>query len=235
MGAPVTTAGHPTDIPLEAPTSAGSAVASRWPARPLPRQVVRGVPSVTIETTVDELTARRFYRLYVKTFGDLAIKAVARQLLHEHEFMDEMLDERVDKYLAWSEDGEPVAMCTLTRHLETVPWISPAYFAHHFPEHTARDAVYYLGFILVDQDHRGAHLSLDLIRRLSETLIEQRAMCAYDICSYNNEVLGLADAIEALITGMADVDVATIDTQTYYRAIALGPRKMPEMRNIRRE
>ena len=57
-------------------------------------------------------------------------------------------------------------------------------------------------------------------------------MCAYDICSHNNEVLGLADAIESLITGMADVDVATIDTQTYYRAIAMGPRKMPEMRSM---
>ena len=197
-----------------------------------PRQDLRRTPTVTIETAVDEETARRFYTLYVKTFGDLTTKAVARQLLHEHEFMEEMLDPRVDKYLARDEDGEPVAMCTLTRHLETVPWISPEYFAHHYPEHTSRGAVYYLGFILVDHEHRGAHLSLDLIRRLSETLIEKRAMCAYDICSHNNQVLGLADAIESLITGMADVDVATIDTQTYYRAIAMGPRKMPEMRSM---
>lgn len=197
----------------------------------LPRQHVRQAPSVTIEGAVDEATARRFYKLYVKTFGDLEVKAVARQLLHEHEFMEEMLDPRVDKYLARDEHGEPVAMCTLTRHLETVPWISPAYFAHHYPEHIARDAVYYLGFVLVDPDHRRAHLFIDLIRRLSETLIDARAMCAYDICAYNNEVLGLADAIEGLITGMAEVDVATIDTQTYYRAIALGPSKMPEMRN----
>ena len=42
-------------------------------------------------------------------------------------------------------------MSTLTRHLETVPWISPEYFAYHFPEHTARDAVYYLGFTLVSR------------------------------------------------------------------------------------
>ncbi len=198
----------------------------------VPGQVSRRAPSVTIETAVDEQVARRFYTLYVKTFGDLATKAVARQLLHEHEFMEEMLDPRVDKYLARDEHGEPVAMCTLTRHLETVPWISPDYFAHHYPEHSARGAVYYLGFVLVDHDHRGAHLSLDLIRRLSETLIEQRAMCAYDICSHNNEVLGLSDAIASLITGMADVDVATIDTQTYYRAVAMGPLKMPEMRSM---
>ena len=78
------------------------------------------------------------------------------------------------------------------RHLETVPWISPAYFAHHYPEQTARDAVYYLGFILVDHDHRRSHLFIDLIRRVTETLVDARAMCAYDICAYNDEVLGLA-------------------------------------------
>jgi hypothetical protein len=187
-------------------------------------------PVVTIEREVDDRTAREFYKLYVETFGDLAIKAVARQLLHEDEFMVEMLDHRVDKYLARDETGVPVAMCTLTRHLETVPWISPAYFAHHYPEHTARRAVYYLGFVLVAHEHRRGHLFLELIRQVAETLVAERAMCAYDICSYNNEMIGLADAIGALLHGLADVRIETIDTQTYYNAVALGPKKMPEMR-----
>lgn len=194
----------------------------------LPQQLT---PSVTIEGSVDERTARRFYELYVATFGDLATRAVARQLLHEHEFMEEMLDPRVDKYVAWDDRGEAMAMCTLTRHLETVPWISPEYFAHHYPDHTARKAVYYLGFVLVAHEHRRSHVFVDLIRQLSKTLVEERAMCAYDICSYNNETLGLAGAIEALLKGLAEVDVTTVDTQTYYRAGALGPRKMPEMRS----
>ena len=85
--------------------------------------------AVSIEKTVDDPTASRFWKLYVETFGDLATKAVARQLLHEHEFMEEMNDERVDKYLAHDESGQAVAMCTLTNHLETVPWISADYFA----------------------------------------------------------------------------------------------------------
>ena len=48
-----------------------------------------------------------------------------------------MLDPRVHKYIAWDDDGVAVGMSTLTRHLETVPWISPDFFAYHFPEHTA--------------------------------------------------------------------------------------------------
>lgn len=180
--------------------------------------------AVTIERVVDDETARRFWALYLDTFSDLAVKAVARQVLHEHEFMEEMKDARVEKYVAWDENGEAVAMCTLTNHLETVPWISPAYFAHHYPEHTARNAVYYLGFILVARSHRRSRLFLEMIRRVSETLVEKRAMCGYDICAFNNEAFGLSTSLDTMLQSMAHIDVAAVDTQTYYRAIAIGPR-----------
>jgi hypothetical protein len=193
----------------------------------MPRQMA---PAVSIETTVDDTTAVRFWELYLETFGDLKTLAVARQLLHEHEFMEEMRDERVDKYLARDESGEAVAMCTLTTHLETVPWISPDYFAHHYPEHTARGVVYYLGFILVAHEHRRSHVFLEMIQQVAGTIIDQRGMCAYDICAHNVEVLGLADAIAALLQSVADIDVNTVDTQRYYTAVAMGPRRMPEMR-----
>ncbi|HET6560243.1 MAG TPA: hypothetical protein VFG72_00050 [Marmoricola sp.] len=186
--------------------------------------------SVSIERTVDEATAARFWRLYVDTFGDLATKAVARQLLHEHEFMEEMYDARVDKYLARDENGTAVAMCTLTNHLETVPWISPDYFAHHYPEHTARGVVYYLGFILVAHEYRRSHVFLEMIQQVAATVVDQRGMCAYDICAHNVEELGLADVIASMLQAMADVEVTTVDTQRYYAAVALGPRRMPEMR-----
>jgi hypothetical protein len=189
-------------------------------------------PLITIESEVGEETARRFYALYVETFGELTTRAVARQVLHEHEFMEEMHDPRVDKYLAWDENGDAVAMCTLTRHLETVPWISPQYFAHHYPEHTARDAVYYLGFILVAGGRRRQHLFTEMINQVADVLLDRDAMCAWDICNYNNEVLGLADVLEAMLQRVAHVNVSAVDTQTYYSAVARGRKQMSELRRI---
>jgi hypothetical protein len=185
---------------------------------------------LTVEPVIDEETAKRFYKLYNDTFGDLATKAVARQLLHEHEFMEEMLDPRVDKILAWDDHGEAVGMCTLTHHLETVPWISPDYFAHHYPEHTARDAVYYLGFIMVDQQHRRGHLFMAMIRRVVEIIAAQDGMCAYDVCGYNDEVLGLAKATAALLHSLGNFETEPIDTQVYYQAMIVEPPRLPEMR-----
>jgi len=179
---------------------------------------------VTVETAVDPETALSYYQLYRDTFSALATKAVARQLLHEHEFLEEMLDPRVQKYVAWDERGEVVGLSTLTADLETVPWISAAYFAHHYPEHTARGAVYYQGFTLVHRRYRQSRVFQVLTERVVELLVAERAVCAYDICAYNNDTIGFADNIERLLHRNADVTVVPIDVQTYYCATFRGPR-----------
>jgi hypothetical protein len=179
--------------------------------------------TVTVEKEVDDETAARYYKLYHDTFSALQVKAVARQLLHEEEFFEEMSDPRVHKYVAWDEDGDAIGLSTLTRHLETVPWISPQYFAYHFPEHTARDAVFYLGFTLVVPHRRQSRIFQAMIERVVELLVEERAICAWDICSHNDMTLSLQDNIERLLYRRADVTVAPIDRQTYYAGTFRGP------------
>ena len=182
--------------------------------------------SVRIVTEVDDPTAQEFYALYADTFAPMATKAVNRHVLYEHEFMDVMSDKRIDKYLAVDEDtGEAIGMCTLTNHLETVTWVSAEYFNHHYPEHAARQAIYYLGFSLAKPRRRREQVFTELITAVSETLAEERAMCGYDICAYNNEVLHLGDAVEAMVSSVAHVDIRALDTQTYYAAISTGPLK----------
>lgn len=182
-----------------------------------------GALPITVETAVDPATARRFYQLYLETFGPLETRAVARQVLHEEEFLEEMGDARISKFVAWDQAGEAVAMSTLTAHLECIPWISPGYFGHHYPEHAARGAVYYLGFTLVHPAHRRSRLFSTMLRAVVDVLEAERAVCAYDICAYNDDVLRFGDNIETLLHRMTDVVVARIDTQAYYRAVFAGP------------
>ena len=179
---------------------------------------------ITVETDVDPETALSYYELYRDTFGALETKAVARQLLHKHEFLEEMHDPRVQKYVAWNECGEVIGLSTLTSDLETVPWISAAYFAHHYPEHTARGAVFYQGFTLVHRRYRKSRVFQILTERVVELLVAERAVCAYDICAYNNDTIGFAANIERLLHRNADVTVVPIDVQTYYSATFRGPR-----------
>lgn len=162
-------------------------------------------------------TPESFYALYLNAFGPLRTRAAARQVLHRHEFFAEMTDPRVWKYVAWSADGAPIAMATMTKRLETVPWISPEYFQNLFPDHAARDAIYYLGFTLVDPRNRDSRVFEEMFRLGMRRLIDDRAVCAWDLCAYNRD-LGFAERIETLLHRWADLEVFEVDAQTYYAA-----------------
>jgi len=181
---------------------------------------------VTVEKEVDYVTARRYYELYRATFGEMETKAVARQLLHESEFIEEMLDPRVLKYVAWNDDGEAIGMTTFTSDLSTVPWISPAYFEHHYPEHHARGAIYYLGFTLVHPDYQGGHVFHSMLGPMWELVRDQRPVVAWDMCLVNDE-LGLGGSAGRLFSTFADVTVVQVDRQNYYVGDFGEPRDNP--------
>ncbi len=171
---------------------------------------------VTIETEVDRETAEIYYALYRETFGELEVSAVARQLLHRDEFFAEMDDERVHKYVARDPDGTAIGMSTLTNQLETVPWISPAYFRHHYPEQFARGAVYYIGFTLVQREHRRSRAFQAMIHRMGSVLVEAEAVVGWDICAFNDDGLSFGKHAARVLGRTGDVTVHPIDRQTYY-------------------
>jgi hypothetical protein len=171
---------------------------------------------VTVEAALDPQTAESYYTLYRETFGDLETQAVARQLLHREEFLEEMHDPRVDKYVAWDDQGDPIGLSTLTHHLETVPWISPAYFHHHFPDHAARDAIFYIGFTLVRREHRQSHVFQAMIHAMGSVLAEARAVVGWDICAHNDDGFAFGEHAARVLGRTGEVTVEQIDRQTYY-------------------
>lgn len=173
------------------------------------------------ETQLDAVTADSYWELYYDTFRGLETRAAARQLLHKEEFLAEMSDERVIKCVARDALDRVIGISTVTRHLETVPWISPAYFAHHYPEHTARDAVFYLGFTLVHRDHRHAHVFTAMLDRIVGLVSAENGVCGWDMCLYNDEFTGLGTSIQRLLEQHSQAAVVAVDRQNYY-AVTYG-------------
>ena len=66
---------------------------------------------VTIETAIDGVHAEDFHRLSLDAFEPLQTLAAARQVLHRDEFMEDMQDPRVFKYVGWS-SRRPIALAT---------------------------------------------------------------------------------------------------------------------------
>ena len=174
--------------------------------------------SVTVLTELDEPTARMFWELYLGAFGPLRTRAAARQVLTEQEFFQEMVDPRVWKYVVHDVTGQPVGLTTLTKHLETVPWISPEYYEARYPDHFARQAVFYLGFTLVAKGARHLSSFATMLQAVAQRVTEDRGVCGYDICAFNNEAMRFDENIEAMLNRSAHVPVERLDSQTYYVA-----------------
>jgi hypothetical protein len=159
---------------------------------------------ITIETAIDNEHAETFYELYLAAFGPLRTQAAARQVLHRSEFFAEMTDARVWKYVAWEDEDTPIAITTLTKSLETVPWISPEYFRARFPDYAGRDAIYYLGFSLVHPQNRYPRVLEQTFRLAMQRLVADRGICAYDLCAFNAD-RGFADRIQRLLHRLGDL------------------------------
>ena len=179
---------------------------------------------ITVEAAIDDEHAETFYELYLAAFGPLRTRAAARQVLHRSEFFAEMTDARVWKYVAWADADTPVALTTITKSLETVPWISPEYFQARFPTYAERNAIYYLGFSLVHPENRYPRVLEQTFRLAMQRLVADRALCAYDLCAYNIEA-GLDDRIQRLLRRLGDLEVVPIDSQAYFfvRFDSAGP------------
>lgn len=175
-------------------------------------------PGVTVEMVIHPDHHERFYELYLEAFGPLRTRAPARQVLHKEEFLQEMNDPRVLKYVAWNEAGDPIALSTLTSDLSTVPWISPEYFAARYPEHSARRAVYYWGFALSQPNKRSSFGFRQILVAIVAKMAREKAVCAYDICGFNNAELRFATHVETVASRFAEVKVEPLDNQTYYGA-----------------
>ncbi len=168
------------------------------------------------ESVIDGAAAHVLFSLYHHAFEPLKTQAAARQVLDRDEFMTQMKDERIDKYVAWEPDSAPVGLITLTRHLEAVPWISPEYLAVRYPEQWARKAIYYLGFLLARPSTRPARFLETIVSLCISPLVSERAVIAWDVCSHNDDVLNFSERISQVVQQSSDSHVEKLDTQVYY-------------------
>ncbi len=95
------------------------------PARP---GVSERVGTVETLALVPDEMARRFLAIYRAAFAPLEKLAPARQSLTDEEFLEEMADDSVVKFVASDRHQEPCALAFMATDLSVVPWISVPYF-----------------------------------------------------------------------------------------------------------
>jgi predicted GNAT superfamily acetyltransferase len=179
------------------------------PAVCTPSQVVR-------MTEVPAELAEQFLRVYRAGFAPLELRSAARQALTDDEFRAEMRDPLVTKFVAFDDEGEAGAMAIIATDLSIVPWISVPYYAHHFPEHYARGAIYYVNAVVVRPDRQGGPWSKVVLEDMYRFVAEHRALMAFDCCGYNVDTVKLVETTARAAHRIAHVETAELDQQRYY-------------------
>src|SRR5450759_3365901 len=184
---------------------------------PLPPSVLTGTAVVTVDSTVDVHTAETLWALYGSSFASLQNKAAARQLLSRAEFELEVLDPRVTKYIARTDSGQIIGLCTLSNDLATVPWVSPDFYAARYPAQLARGAVFYCGVAMVHSDEArltGAFAAM--VSTFGRDIAAANGILAADMCRFNVDVVQLASAVTGMMKqAWGAANLVELDRQIY--------------------
>lgn len=169
---------------------------------------------VTIDTVVSTEIAERFWSLYDQAFEPLRTASPCRQYMREHEFKEEMNDERMLKFVLWDESDNALGMALVATDLYAVDWISPDYFKRRFPEHFKRGLVYYFGALLVEPSSQGMKYSKMLLQELVNFVIRNNGIAAYDCYSGNNQ--WMPDLIARMTEEQGFLKTHELEPQYYY-------------------
>ena len=136
-----------------------------------------------LQPTTVVLDLGQAWALYADIFAEVNTLAAQRHQMTFEEFTTVYHDPRVMKFYVHDEAGDLAGMSVLTQDLDAWPLISPAYFARRWPEHFARKAIWYVGFVGV-APHR-PHGFRDLVQSMYPHVIGNNGIAVMDFCTYN--------------------------------------------------
>ena len=177
---------------------------------------------IEILEVVEPEVVEDFLAIYRTAFAPLKTLAPARQWLTDDEFRHEMRDPSVLKFVARANDDEIVALTMLATDLATVPWISEEYFAARFPDHYRRNAIFYIGTMLVRPERQGGPWATYLIEHLYHYVGERRGVGCFDCCGFNADVVNLPDLGTRAGHRVARMDLQLLDRQEYWGVVVEG-------------
>jgi hypothetical protein len=157
-----------------------------------------------------------FLSIYREAFLPLETLAPARQALTDAEFREEMVHPGVQKFVARNSEGEATALAFMTNDLTLVPWISVPYFAARYPDEFARQAIFYVGALLVRRQFQGGPWAAMLTDELVRYVAALGGVGAFDCCGYVTSTVKLPELIACVADGVSVYHRELMDSQNYF-------------------
>ena len=190
----------------------------------------RRAPVITHDDRITGAVADRLWDVYRSNFEPLADLALLQHLFSRDEVLAELANPRIRKIVAWH-GGNPVGLGMVTNHLDDVPQISPAFLRARYPDHAARDAIYYGILVMVAQEFRGRSLFSRIYTEMWQIPAQAGGVLAIDICEFNRQMFDTDALTQRIASQFPRGSVDVVDRQTWY--IAELPEPIPAAPELR--
>lgn len=171
----------------------------------------------------DSAERHRLWSIYEAAFAPLQVATPMRHGSYTRPEFEALLDDPdFRKYVA-RVGGILVGLCVITTRLDKIPWVSSSYYAHRFPDLTARGKVFFLTGVIVDPAYQTAQrVGAVLLAKAVRSLGDEGVLCA----DYSENLRsGLRPFVERTL-GQAAVE-EVLDRQVFvaysYRKKNRGP------------
>lgn len=187
----------------------------------------RSAPPIVIthEQSITGGEAETLWEAYCTNFEPLAELAVLQHRYSKAEVLAELRNPRITKIVGWHDD-RPVGLAMVTNSLDDVPQISPAFLRSRYPDHAARNAVYYGILVMVAPGVRGLTLFSQLSAELWQLVALVGGVLVWDVCDFNRITFDSETVAQRIADGFPRSDLRVLDRQTWY--VAELPEPMPE-------
>jgi hypothetical protein len=154
------------------------------------------------------------WTLYTDVFAEVNALAAQRHLMTAEEFTAVYHDPRILKFYVHDQAGDLAGMSVLTQDLDAWPLISPPFFARRWPQHYARKAIWYVGFVGV-APHQ-LHGFRELVRNMYAHVSSNNGIAVMDFCTHNLTRRRLPAITLKLLAGINPAaGMQTADTQSF--------------------
>lgn len=173
--------------------------------------------TVSLESVVAGDDAERLWDTYRANFEPLTELAMLQHLFSRDEMIGEFADPRITKIVGW-EGSEPVGLGMVTSDLECVPQISSTFLTGRYPEHAARNAIFYGILVAVSPHQRGLTLFNRIYNELWQVAAREGGVLAFDICKFNRDAFDTDSLVGRIASNFPDSAVTLVDQQNWYVA-----------------
>ena len=180
---------------------------------------------ISHESVIVGEAAEELWQAYRSNFEPLSKLAMLQHFYSHEDVLAEFANPNIVKIVGWQE-GKPVGLAMVTNSIDEVPQISPDFLRASYPEHAAKNTIFFGMLVMVSPTLRGLTLFSRLYLELWQIPARAGGVLVYDICDFNRVSFDTDKLSQRIADNFPDSSVKVLDRQTWY--VAELPKPFPD-------